>query len=719
MPPGTSWQTWICWIDWNATKVALDSQLEPSTNSAMFQTGTCARRAPRAWMWLSVLGLSLTPEPGVPASVPIETHRAVDAAIESVKPALVRLRVVSTRYVDGRELKYQSVGSGVIITPEGHIVTNHHVAGHAVRIFCTLSDREEIEAELVGTDPLTDISVVLLKPRTPRQFPLAAFGDSSRLRVGDQVLAMGSPMALSQSVTLGIISNIEMILPSFFGPWGRLRQDGEDVGALVRWIAHDAAIYGGNSGGPLVDLHGQIIGINEIRMGLGGAIPGNLANQVAQTLIREGRVPRAWLGFEAQPLLKRSEADRGVLVSSVLEDSPAHDAGLRSGDIIIEAGGKPILVRHDEELPIFAALITDLPVGEPVAFTVLRDNRERTLTLTPLEREEVWPRQREFRAWGVTARNLSSLLARELKRPSTDGVLVTSIRPGGPAGEAKPRIEPQDVIVEINEQPVRSIEDLQILTATLTDGRDTRVPALVGFQRKERRYLTVVRLGSQDLLDPGLEATKGWIPIETEVISRDIAAHLQQPNLRGFYITHVHPDSTATRAGLQVGDLLLAIDGDPLTANAPEHVEEWAARIRQYDPGLTVDLTVFRDPDRMVVPVEVVRSPRLRREMKRYRNNDFEFTVRDIAFQDRTDEQWPATQTGVLVEEVRSGSWAELGMLYAGDLIIEVDGQPVTEVDSMRSVMEQVALASPSHVVLKILRGIHNRYLVLEPKWNL
>ena len=173
----------------------------------------------------------------------------IDVANEKVRRALVRIRVVSTDFRDGREVKMQAVGSGVIITKDGYLITNHHVAGHAARIFCTLWDREEIEAELIGTDPLTDIAVLKLKPEKPREFVPASFGDSALLRVGDSVLAMGSPMALSQSVTLGIVSNTEMVLPRFWGESGRFQLDGEDVGALVRWIGHDAAIYGGNTGG--------------------------------------------------------------------------------------------------------------------------------------------------------------------------------------------------------------------------------------------------------------------------------------------------------------------------------------------------------------------------------------------------------------------------------------------------------------------------------------
>ena len=129
------------------------------------------------------------------------------------------------------------------------MVTNHHVAGKTKAIVCTLSSREEIPAELVGTDPLSDIAVIKLKPAKPRKFPVATFGTATSLKVGDRVLALGSPLALSQSVTMGIVSNTEMIMPQLFWPFNRMTLEGEDVGSLVRWIGHDAAIFGGNSGG--------------------------------------------------------------------------------------------------------------------------------------------------------------------------------------------------------------------------------------------------------------------------------------------------------------------------------------------------------------------------------------------------------------------------------------------------------------------------------------
>lgn len=649
--------------------------------------------------------------------VPTGLRAQIDEAIARVKPALVRIRVVSTDYSEGREIKTQAVGSGAIITRDGYLITNHHVAGHATRMFCTLSDREEIEAELIGTDPLTDISILKLKPDKPRQFTPAQFGDSSLLRVGDYVLAMGSPMALSQSVTLGIVSNTEMVMPRFWGG-GQFRLDGEDVGGLVRWIGHDAAIYGGNSGGPLVNLSGQIVGINEISYGLGGAIPGNLARKVADELMAKGKITRSWIGIDAQNLFKRSNEVHGVIVSGVLSDSPADKAGFKPGDVLLQVAGKPTDVRFDEQMPDFMALITSLPIGKPVSAVVRRDGRELTLHLVAAERGEIFPPQAELKSWGLTARDYSSLLAREMKRPNENGVLVTSVRPGGPAGEAKPAIGSGDTIVEVAGKPVKTLDDLRQLTHELLAGKSGPVPVITTYERTGARYLTVVRIGTEDLKDPGLEVTKAWLPIETHVISREIAQQLGRPSLKGFYVTRVYAQSTADKAGLKPGDFITAVDDDKLTASDSEYEDELTSLIRQYDVGKTVELTVLRDGKELKIPVELERSPRLRREMKKYRNDEFDFTARDISFFDSAEEQWNSGQHGVLIEEVKTGSWAELGTLSVGDLLIEVDGHPVDNVEGLRREMDQISQQRPGVVTMKVLRGIHTAYLELEPNWK-
>jgi serine protease Do len=642
----------------------------------------------------------------------------IDLAIDKVRPALVRIRVVSTEYREGREVKMQAVGSGAIITKDGYLITNHHVAGHAVRIFCTLWNREEIEAELIGTDPLTDIAVLKLKPEKPREFAFVTFGDSSALRVGDSVLAMGSPMALSQSVTLGIISNTEMILPRFWGGAGAFRLDGEDVGSLVRWIGHDAAIYGGNSGGPLVNLRGQIVGINEISYGLSGAIPGNLAKSVATQIMRRGKIQRSWLGFDPQPLFKRMHGEEGVFIAGVMDDSPAAKAGIKPGDLLLRLNNTPVNVRFGEQMPDFMELVTTLPIGEQVPAVLRRDGKEIKVKVVPVERGEIYPSEHEFKQWGMTARDFSFLLAREMKRSDRDGVLVTSVRPGGPAGEAKPSLESRDVLIEVNGTPIKSVEDLVERTRALTEGKTEPVPVVATFERKAARYLAVVRVGIQELKDPGLEVTKAWLPVETRAISREIAKQLGRPSLKGFYITRVFSDTSAEKAALKPGDFIVAVDGEKLSASGPEFEDELTTLIRQYDVGKTVDLSVIRDNHEMKIPVQLARSPRLQREMKKYRNDDFEFTARNVSFFDTAEEQWDKEQQGALIEEVKPGSWAELANLYAGDLLVDVDGQPVEDVDSLRKVMERVAVMKKPVVVMKVMRGIHTAYLEFEPNWK-
>ena len=642
----------------------------------------------------------------------------MEKAVARVKPSLVRIQVVWVDYAQGREVKHQASGSGFIIKKKGYVVTNHHVAGRATRAVCVFSNNEEIEATLVGTDPLTDIAVLKLDDAKHAEYPIVEFADSSKVEVGDTVLAMGSPLALSQSVTRGIISNIKMIMPGAFRGFDRFAMEGEDVGALVRWIGHDAAIYGGNSGGPLVNLRGKIIGINEISYGLGGAIPGNLAKNVAEQIMAKGSVQRSWFGLDVQPLFKRSADKHGVLVSGVIEHSPADKAGFKPGDVLLRLGGSATDVRFEEQMPDLMWRLASSPIGHEVTAVVRRDGKELTLHVVPIERGDAFPPQQELKTWGLTVRNFSSLLSEEMKRSGEAGVLVTSVRPGGPAGSAKPALQASDVIVAVNAQPVKNTQDLSAQTRKLTQDRTEPVPAMVTFERKAARYLAVVRIGLEELKDPGLEVTKAWLPVETHVISREIAKQLGQPALKGFYITRVYPGTPAEKAGLKPGDFITAVDGTRLSASDSEYEDELSSLIRQYDIGKTVDLTVLRNKAELKIPVELARSPRLQREMKKYRSDDFEFTARDVSFFDAVEEQWDSGQRGALVENVKGGSWAQLGSLTDGDLILEVNGRLVDSVDSLRRELERIAAAKEKLVVLKVLRGIHTCYLEIEPNWK-
>jgi serine protease Do len=646
------------------------------------------------------------------------SQSAVEAAIARVGPSLVRIHVVMVDHAAGREIKREAAGSGTIMSPDGFVLTNHHVAGRTRSITCTLANREEVPADLVGTDPLSDLAVLKLRPAKPAVYPAAVFGDSSKLRVGDPVLALGSPLALSQSVTMGIVSNTEMILPGMFWPFNRMTLDGEDVGSIVRWIGHDAPIFGGNSGGPLVNLAGEVVGVNEISLGLAGAIPADLAREVSAALIREGRVRRSWIGLDVQPRLKNDRSATGALVGSTIEGSPAADAGFVPGDLLVRLDGRAVNVQFAEEVPLFNQLVMRLPLGRPVEAVVVREGHEKTFTVVPVERANVETTVKELPELGITASDLSLWSAKELRRASTDGVRVRDVRPGGSAAEAKPFLQDDDVIVEVDGKPTRTTEALSVLLRQIVKGQSEPVPALVAFDRAGERLLTVVSVGGSILDDPGREATKAWLPVSTQVLTPELADMLGAKGRTGFRVTKLLTGtSKAGAAGLQVGDIVVAVNGDPLEASQPSDADLLATTIRQYKIGTDVELDVLRNREQRKVVVRLGPSPRLPREMKKYDDETFEFRVRDVSPVDRERSGWPAGE-GVLVESVTEGGWAALAHLAEGDLIVAIDGEKVADVASVQERMTKVAGSKPPSIVMSVRRGIRTFFVEMQTAWG-
>ena len=659
---------------------------------------------------LTVPAVAQTPAIRPSAPTPrTATPASIDRAIAAVFPSLVRVSVVFFDQAGGREIKGALSGSGTIISSDGYVVTNHHVAGRPRRITCTLSTREEVPADLVGTDPLSDIAVIKLHPAKPRAFPAAKFGDSSRLTPGQPVLAMGSPLALSQSVTSGIVSNLEMVMPQAFGVGDLL--DGEDVGSIVRWIGHDASIYPGNSGGPLVNLAGEIVGVNEISFGLGGAIPSNLARPVADALIRDGRVRRSWTGLDLQPRIG-DEATRGALVSSVAPASPAAVAGLRPGDLLVSVNDTAIDVRYAEELPLVNQRLFALAVGQPARFGVLRRGTETTVTVTPGERHAALAMPSEVRAWGMVVSNLTDADARALVRSSTDGVRVVSLRSSGPADQAKPSLRPNDIILHVDGRPVKDVAALEAATETAL-ASSPRKKVLVGFDRDSDHDLTVVEVGVLGADDPPREAKKAWVPIDVQVLTPPLAEGLGLKGRTGVRVTRLLGDTP-----LQVGDVILAIDGDPVRASAATDDDIFASTIRRYRAGASIALTVSRDGHEMPVPITLVDSPTQPREMKRYDDPVLEFRARDLADLDREDPLLAHAGSAVIVESVAARGWASLGHLNGGDLILAIDGQSVATVDELRARLTEVETRKPASIVFEIQRGIRTLFVELEPAWK-
>ena len=643
----------------------------------------------------------------------------VEKAIQSVYPALIQIKVVVVEYDEGRERKQQAAGSGVIISPEGYAVTNHHVVGRASAIRVVLSSKEELEATLVGTDALTDISVIRLSvSERPKDavLPYAAFGDSSELKIGDPVLAMGSPLALSQSVTQGIVANRDMMMPWIFG--SSLLLDGEDIGMLVKWIGHDAQILPGNSGGPLVNLRGEVVGINEISLsgGIGGAIPSELVKTISKELIEKGKVRRAWIGADFQPLLKSiPEEQKGVLVGGVLSGSPAEKGGLRPGDIVHSVDGRQVEARFREQLPLFHQLLLSKPVGSTLEFRILRNGKESTVRVLTQLREDALGREQESKDWGLVVEAITNLVSLELQRPDKKGVCVSSVTRGGPADQATLPILPEDVIVEIAGKTVTDKEAFFRITEEITRNQKSPVPTLVGIERKTEKLLSLVDIGIRTPQVPVPEARRAWLPISTQVLSRKLAAALVLEGKSGVRVTDVFAGSTAESAGIRIGDVIIKIDQQAVEASAPQDSEVFESMIRQYRIGSSPVFTVIRDGKEMQITAQLVGQPKEERELPVYENVDLEFRARDISDIERLEQK--EKQSGALVIFVQPGGWAGVGGLRPGDLIQEVNG---TRIDQLSDLKPQLDIAKKNHVkqiAILIRSGVHSHFVELEPVW--
>ena len=363
----------------------------------------------------------------------------------------------------GRPRRRPGMGSGFIINAEGYIVTNNHVVEEASDIKVTLATQEQYDAKLIGRDAKTDLA--LLKIASDKPLPTVPAGNSDALEVGEWVLAIGNPFGLGHTVTAGIVSAKGRIIGA--GPY-------DD------FIQTDASINPGNSGGPLFNMRGEVIGINTAilgpsggSVGIGFAIPSNMAKEVLLQLHGGGKVTRGWLGVAIQSLSPELVQafnladDHGALVSDVVADSPAAKAGIQRGDIIVGFNGKP--VQDSAELPRQVAVLAP---GTTVALEVLRNNARQTIqvvlgTLKDDDKEAVARLQSSDveTALGMRVRDISDEIAQRLRLENIQGVVVTEIDPDGPAAEAG--IRPGDIIREVNRKAVTDMAAYEAATSQL------------------------------------------------------------------------------------------------------------------------------------------------------------------------------------------------------------------------------------------------------------
>jgi serine protease Do len=240
---------------------------------------------------------------------------------------------------------------------------------------------------------------------------------------------------------------------------------------------------------------------------------------------------------------------------------------------------------------------------------------------------------------------------------------------------------------------------------------------MVAFDRNNDSYLTVVKIGVQDQEDRGIEIIKAWLPISSQVLTSDLAAALNLTDKTGVRVTQVYANTPAEKAGLKVGDVIVALDGTTIEASQPEDTEVLPAMIREYPIGSNVELTVFRDGNEQKIKIELPAAPKPAREMKKYRDENYDFSGRDIAFMDRINEEWDESQTGVIVDSVTDGGWAALGQIRVGDLLYSLNGQTITDVSSLEAVMQKIAEEKPTTVIAQVKRGIHECFLELQASW--
>ena len=427
-------------------------------------------------------------KPAAPLASPAELSRTFISVAKQVKPAVVNIDVVEKAKRSARvdsddfpqipgfpplgQMKQQprrGTGSGVIISPEGYILTNNHVAGDADEIKVKLADGRAVKAKLVGADPDTDLALIKIDGQN---LPYAKLGDSSKLEQGEWVIALGSPFGLEQTMTAGIVSATSRDLRS--GPYDN-------------FIQTDASINPGNSGGPLVNMDGEVVGINTMIFsrsggseGIGFSIPSNMASKIYTQLAKNGKVTRGFLGVNLQqltPALAKANGTEGIegaLIGDVTDPaSPAAKAGLRSGDVITEFDGKA--VKSPKQL---TELVGDATVGQSVQVKYLRDGRTETTAIMLGERpgrkdlasKNAQENNRNTGLLGVSVINVTPAIASELKLKINSGAVIESVQPGSPADEAG--LKEGDVIHRINRTTISNAQDLITTVKSLKGTQD-------------------------------------------------------------------------------------------------------------------------------------------------------------------------------------------------------------------------------------------------------
>ncbi len=681
-----------------------------------------ARRC--GWGWGLVLATSLA------AAQPAELQRpelpqtlaasAMVKAREAVLPVVVSILVVREDFQQGQPVLSVSSGSGTVISAEGHIATNAHVVQHGKSYRAVFADGRELPARLVGSDPLTDLAVLQALPDQPETFAFARFAERLDLQAGDIVYAMGAPWGLSNSMSAGVVNNPRRLLVSLFGDEAdyeaRLSAD-EPTGRYYAWIQHDAAIAPGNSGGPLVDGAGRIVGVNSRGMILGGdlafAIPGPDAADVVATLIARGAVTRAHLGFRLRSL-KGSAYRSGVLINAIERDSVAERAGLRVGDRLLSLAGERIDAPQPVDVPAVQRRIAELAIGRPVALVLERAGKPIILSLRPEALARDGGDERAIDALGLSVLELTPSMSRMRNLEQRRGLIIAGLRPGGPGAIARPALANGDVLIRLNGRDVASVAALD----AVLDGLRENQSLLAEFSRNGEQRIAVLtpQFGNRERI-PLPELPKAWAGAEVQPLPTSLARDAGLGSA-GFRIVRLYPDGPLAQAGAQVGDVLVALDGEPLRPSNETSDDGFQQRVRDLALGAQAEFEALRGGTPLRLLATLVEAPPTTSSLRTLAVRRLRLQLRELGYYDRIARRLPAQQTGVLVDGVEAGGPAGLAHLRNGDVIVALAEQPVADPPAFAEQLEQLLNGEPKAAIsLTVLRGPETRILYLEPHW--
>jgi serine protease Do len=423
----------------------------PPTRAADARSATATR-----WAMAAVLAAGLGA--GVPKGFgqqPGDFRAIISRAKSEVFPALIFVKPIVADYDSGERKQQEVFGSGVIISPDGYAVTNWHVVDKAMSINCVLYDKRQVTVELVGSDRDTDLALLRLPASSAgTPYPFARFADGTA-REGDFVMALGSPFGFQRSISLGIISNAE-------------RYIGFDTEYKYNtWIQTDAAINPGNSGGPLIDTEGAIVGINTLGIdgsGIGFSIPAARVQEVVERLKRDGKVARAHTGLRLQALQDFHSntfvaAEHGVLICGVEEGSPAAEAGIRAGDILLAVDGRPVEGAYAEMLPAIWRMLADLRFDGPVPLALQRGGQGVRVEIQPQQKGASEGEDFDCRRWNMTVKEIHKDRTPQLYYLRRTGVFIQGTRYPGNADNSG--LSRRDIILTIDKEPIVTIADVK------------------------------------------------------------------------------------------------------------------------------------------------------------------------------------------------------------------------------------------------------------------